>query len=326
MRTNYTIEDHHYDVELFEKDCKTPPSGPTSFPIVFYDQTNNVDTVNKVNDIELKFLYDQAIVEESSLWKANKTGGCVEFCIRLNNYLSEPPLPMNDFYLLVNFLEVKYKIEVDSLTDFNTTIDIFRTDALEEKEFIDYEENIDVFQCNDDYLEISNPLPLTQGDFLQICVETEYGSKFGVHSIKELDVSQDGSKLYPYIDDFITSRLAATSCKMSNSTSAICKAKVQLIALYFDEYDPSDLFVNGTVKLDYVGDRRLSVDVPLNLRPSKHGIDESRMLTEETAASSFGLEVALQNSEDVESSASSKAAVQLLVSAVIAFFGAAVIV
>ena len=55
MSTNYTIEDHHYDVEFFEEACQTAPS-PEQFPISFYDQKNAPDSVNKINDVELIFM------------------------------------------------------------------------------------------------------------------------------------------------------------------------------------------------------------------------------------------------------------------------------
>jgi len=286
MSTNYTIEDHHYDVELFEYDCKTAPSGPTIFPIVFYDQENSADNVTKINDVHLTFLYNQTLVQESSFWTANKTGGTAKFCLRFNNYLSETPpisyysVPEIEKYdLQVNFLEVLYEIQVDSLTDFEAdpSIEIIRRNATKGgDEYINYEEDIEAFVCNDAYQPLAD-IVFTQGDYVNICVETVDGSAFEVHSIKDLVVSQwDAMASTPYVfsdfeyvADFVDSPLAESSCIDSNTTDAICKAKVQLIADWFDQtqIDASAgvLNVDGTVKLDYLG-RRLSVDVPVNVR------------------------------------------------------------
>jgi len=63
--------------------------------------------------------------------------------------------------------------------------------------------------------------------------------------------------------------LAESECKedAKNTSVAVCKTKMQLLSAYFDLDNPDNLFANGTVKLDYIG-RRLSVDVPLNIRYS----------------------------------------------------------
>ena len=91
-------------------------------------------------------------------------------------------------------------------------------------------------------------------------------------------MSQDNSKLYPYIDNYITSPLAFTICTGSNTTGAICRTKMQLVSSYFDSESPSDLFANGTVKLDYVG-RRLHIDVPLTVK-MKHPLTDDTMMHE----------------------------------------------
>jgi len=308
MRTTYLLDDRSYDVELFKKDCVTPPTGIDSFPLVFKDGTETLISTSTTKEIstELEWTYNQTKVESSDLWTANKTGGYSEFCIKLSNYLPTEVTEADPFYREMHFLEARYKIEVDSLTDFNTTIDVTRINATDGNadgtEFINYEEDIIVYQCEDDFSEILSPPPLTQGDFLQLCVTTQAGSKFGVHSIKELDVSQEDSSpdLYPYIDGFIPSSIAFTACIDSNTTSAVCRAKMQLVSVWFDLDDPADLFANGTVKLDYVG-RRLSVDVPLNVRSSFANVEGGRSLAEED--SQFGIEVQIESNSDGESAA-----------------------
>jgi len=305
LRSSYLLDDRSYDVELFKVDCVTPPSGIDSFPLVFKDKAEVLLSTSNTKEIktELEWTYNQTKVEMSDIWYANKTGGHLDFCIKVNNYLKENEDP---FYREIHFLEVKYRIEVDSLTDFNSTIETFRLDALDGNadgtEFINYEEEIEVFQCRDDFTEITSPVPLTQGDFLQVCVHTEDGSKFGVHSIKELDVSQEDNTpdLYPYIDGFVPSPLAETVCKDSNTTVAICRAKMQLLSSYFDLDNPANLFANGTVKLDYVG-RRLSVDVPLNIQYNKDDSVEGgdRMLAGEDGQS-FGMNIEVSSEESDE--------------------------
>ena len=304
LRTTYLLDDRNYDVELFKLDCVTPPTGIDNFPLIWKQATEQHLTDGSIREIEteLEWTYNQTLVESSDIWTANKTGGYSEFCIKVNNYLPEEGGGPDPFYREIQFLEVQYRIEVDSLTDFNTTIDVFRIEATDGNadgvEFINYEEEIEVYQCRDNFDEITSPVPLTQGDFLQLCVTTVADSSFGVHSIKELDVSQTDTTpdLYPYIDGFITSPIAFTECIDSNTTSAVCRAKMQLVSVWFDLDEPDDLFANGTVKLDYVG-RRLSVDVPVSLRYGKaasNAVGAARDLAEEEGGPSFGIEVSIE--------------------------------
>ena len=315
--TIYLLDDRSYDVELFEKDCLTTPTYLNGdifrFPLKFRaaDETESGAPDYDITT-KLDWEYNQTMIETSSLWTANKTGGYSEFCIRVNNYLPSSVWDGNSvgadpWYREMHFLEATYKIEVDSLTDFNTTIDVIRTNATDGGEdFIDYEEEIVVYQCEDDFTQISPVVELTQGDYLQLCVRTQPGSRFGVHSIKELDVSQDDMNLYPYVDGYLDSPLTFTECTDSNTTVAICKAKMQLLSAYFDDYTPSDLFANGTVKLDYVG-RRLTVDVPMNANLGGRNIvgeGGSRMLAEEEGGG-FGITIELDGSNQKESDAAS---------------------
>ena len=311
MATKYILDDHHYSVSLYKNDCLNKPTPTNAISLVLDDIKN--DIVNSENNVGLMFLYNQTSVETSDLWTANKTGGYSEFCIKVRNFLEEDGNPLGRE---IHFLEVFYRVEVDSLTDFNATIDVARIDATDGGiEEINYEEEIEVFQCKDDYSKINSPVPLTQGDFLQLCVTTIDGSKFGVHSIKELDVSQedDTPSLYPYVDGFVDSPLAESKCLDSakNTSAAVCKTKMQLLSAYFDLDDPAELFANGTVKLDYVG-RRLSVDVPVSLRyshdDSSAGLaGADRILAEEDREPSFGIEVGLSGGDGSASDASTSA-------------------
>jgi len=327
MSTKYKLDDQFYDISIYKNDCETLPeitnpnnSDFSSFysnyviRILGNDVNNIVNTVDSgsgVNDVEIKFLYDQDTVQDSNLWTANKTGGNVEFCVKLRNYLNNPE---DSTFTEIHFLEVLYKIEVDSLTEFEKGIEITRLEATEGGvEQIDYEETIEAFFCDDEFLTSpdGDARPLTQGDFAQICVRTRTGSAFGVHSIKDLNVYQiDGAggslgATYPYVDNFIDSPLASTVCDTNNdnTTDAVCYAKIQLLASYFTEDEPKSLQVNGTVKLDYVGRRRhLSVDVPVSLKVGngdQGGVDRSlQAAAEDDGGNSFSKTIELASSTE----------------------------
>ena len=321
MSTKYKLDDQHYDISIYKNDCKTVPeiTNPDNtesdknyvIRILGDDVDNIVNTVGSgVNDVEIKFLYDQDIVQDSNLWTANKTGGNVEFCVKLRNYLEN----LDSTYTEIHFLEVVYKIEVDSLTEFEKGIEITRLEATEGGvEQIDYEETIEAFFCDDAFATSpdGDARPLTQGDFAQICVRTRTGSAFGVHSIKDLNVYQtDGAggslgATYPYVDNFIESPLASTVCDINNdnTTDAVCYAKIQLLASYFTEDEPKPLQVEGTVKLDYVGRRRhLSVDVPVSLKVGNgnHGGGDRNLqaTAEDDSSNAFSKTIELASSTE----------------------------
>lgn len=306
LRSSYVLDNRHYDVELYKSDCETSPTGidgDTFFPLVFKNATQNI--VGTKNEIELEWTYDHSNIMSSDIWTVNATLLYSEFCIKINNYYEINGCP---FAVPINFHKMRYRIEVGSLTDMSNNIDIIRLDDLDggTDEIINYDEQIEVFQCEDDYSEIASPPPLTQGDFVQLCVTTVDGSKFGVDSVKELDISQkdDTPSLYPYVDGFIDSPLAMSDCKADakNTRDAVCKTKMQLHSGYFDSGDPVDLVANGTVKLDYVG-RRLSVDVPMHMRRDDiphEGVEEDRSLTEEWKEASFAIDIAISVSDDVD--------------------------
>lgn len=323
LSTNYSINDHHYDIELFEEDCLTTPSGPTNFPLEFYNAINDASNVTYNNDIELQFVYDQAKIQESSLWTGYPDGrGEAKFCIRFNNYLSKPgdvnyygPSGSDDpFYLQINFLEITYNIVVDSLTDFqiDSNIDITR-DGSEDggTQFINYEENIIAYTCDTSFQNVS--LEYAQGDFVNICVETVEGSAFEVHSIKDLTVLQMNETATPavpilqfdYVSDFRDSPLSVSQCRHSNTTAAVCMTKMQLLSSWFGadtmSVSDSELYVTGSIRLDYLG-RRLSVNVPLNVRVGGYADEQKRVdiraLTENPSA---GFALKLLMTDGVES-------------------------
>jgi len=199
-------------------------------------------------------MYNQSVVQSSNLWTANSTGGDVDFCIKLSLYSN------SSNGILFNFVETIYKVQVDLTSGFSTNVDVVRTAANDGgAEIIDVEEDILAYQCDDAFEEVTSPPQLTQGDSLQICVETNGTSVYEVGKIKDVVVSQNGTKSFDYVTSFEDSYWASSLCTSINTTASKCKVKMQLLGDYFTDTDPSDLIVSGFVKMDYVG-RRLVGD------------------------------------------------------------------
>jgi len=280
----YNISDRDYAIEVFKTDCLTPSNG---LPLV-----ETIDAKEGgANSLKAMFVYNQTVIQSSSLWSANTTGGDVDFCLKLSLYSN------SSNGILFNFIETIYKIEVDLTTGFSTQVDAIRTASGDGGvETIDIDENVTVYQCNDSYVEIESPPALTQGDALQICVETEDDSMFEVGNFKDVTVSQNGTKTYKYVSNFVDSYWASTSCIGTNTSVSVCKLKIQLLGEYFSDSDPVNLIVEGDVKMDYLGRRRV-----LKMKSSSGGNierdgnrDDRRSLDEkqyENAGADFTLEV-----------------------------------
>ena len=236
-------------MEVFKTDCATPTDGLT---LINTNDSKDSATGTGTNHVEVTFLYNQSVVQESNLWTSNSTGGDVDFCLKLSMYSN------SSNGILFNFMDTIYKVEVDLMSGFSTEVDVVRTTAGDGgMNIFDVDENITVYQCDDSYNVITSPPVLTQGEALQICVETEDGSAFEVSSFKDVKVSQNGTKAFDYVTNFADSYWASSSCKDTNTPASVCKLKMQLLGHYFSDADPADLTVEGVVKMDYLGRRVL---------------------------------------------------------------------
>lgn len=121
-------------------------------------------------------------------------------------------------------------------------------------------DTIRAYPCNEDYSEIQQPYLQSQGCFARLCLQAPTEFMLHTNSIKEVTVTQAQNEPYQYIDNFIPSSLANTTCTLSDIGS-FCKIQIQLLSEYFDTPNPADLDVSGVV----LRERRLSVEVPLKV-------------------------------------------------------------
>lgn len=256
--TAYNISDRDYNIEVFKDDCYTP-SGDLAL-------TTTVDSKSSgQNHLEAAFLYNQTVIQSSNLWTASSTGGDVDFCVKLSLYSN------SSGGILSNFIETIYKIEVDLTAGFSTAVGVLRTAAGNGGvERIITDENITVYQCNDSFDELTLPPPLAQGDALQICFMTDNDSLFEVGAVEDVTIRQNGTMAFDYVTSFVDSYWAVSSCMAINTTVSKCKVKIQLIGAYFSDAYPTNITVSGSVKLDYLGRRRLGYV------GGEHGMDEMR--------------------------------------------------
>jgi len=265
FNTGYNISDRFYDVQILEGDCKTPSD---DFPLFYVNETLS----EHYNDLNITFLFNQSRIQEGELWRNTQTGGDINFCVRVTLYLDP------EFSRKVNFHNTRYKIEVDLLSEFMEELELYRMNATDGgTQYIDYDESLISYQCDDEWNEIDTVEIYSQGSYAQICIETVSESSFEINTVKDVLVKRadDSSKTYQYVADFIDSPLAKTICQYQNTRIARCMVQLQLISSFFEEENGVELEMTGTVKLDFLGfrglhNRKLSIDAPLNFRARHH--------------------------------------------------------
>merc|ERR1712038_1381631 len=89
-----------------------------------------------------------------------------------------------------------------ALSSFSSRVQVmseYSTDV-EELDVVNSEENIIAYRCDSSFNELdlySSP-SLTQGGYLDICVETERGSEFFVGGFKDVVVTQNDDERIPF--------------------------------------------------------------------------------------------------------------------------------
>ena len=306
----YQVVDKEYGYELYKTDCKTRLSPADAFPL--YSSTDSV--TDGVKDVELRLFYNQTLLESSNLF--DSTDSTLNFCLRLilfttitNRERKLNTLVQNKRELSTtfhNFIDTTYSIVTNASDPFSSTVSLEATSTTGFGLMaINFEENITAYQCDDNFDVLTSIPALTQGDSLQICVETEDGSAFEVGGIKDVTVDQNGTKSFDYVSSFVDSYWSKSSCVSTKTFAAKCKVRMQLLGAYFMDDNPNDLTVTGFVKMDYLGgagrrrhlllehemEEEYGTDVTINQR-NLQGI----------SGSAFTLDVGLANSGSSASS------------------------
>ena len=287
----YNVSNRDYEFDVFQEDCTT---------IVEY-ALGETESVNSLGDGFLNVTASLAISQEdiendASIWTSSINGGEIRFCVVMSLFLKH-----DNEDVLMNFHETVYRINVDKTSDFEL-VDIVaeRTGAQDGgSEFIDYEENITAFQCNDDYTMISPVRPLSQGDILQVCVLVEdNNSIFEVDYVQDMNITQPDNDDSPVMvvsnrTNFAYDALTFTECNGGNNQ--ICRVKFQLLASFFGKSEPPDLTVSGIIKLKLkTTARRLYQSMDSGLFHYIHNTGSKRKL-EGNEGTDFALDVELSN-------------------------------
>jgi len=287
---DFKISNRDYKIDVFQSDCTIPVNDALEM-----NKEDTKDLGNGFQNVTVSLDVNQTMVEgsNSDIWTSTTTGGEIKFCLTMSLFLNET----ND--ILVNFLSTTFKIIVDMTTAVGD-----KTAGFEVKDIltatkevlnatdgnVDYEENINAFQCEDNY-EISSPRSLNQGDILQVCIQVgDPTSIFEVSEVYSFTIQQNPNITVNVISDNGDLLLypALTDVETEIGVNNIIKVKFQLVGDFFNTQAVTlpPLTVTGNVLLALKSRRLQDSTVPLH-----NSLSVSRNLQEQN--SKFSLEVDL---------------------------------
>jgi len=247
---DFNISNRVFDIDVFQNDCVTSVIGALK-------ETETVTGLgNGFKKVAVSVEIDQAEIEGDNVWTSSANGGEIDFCIVMKLFLNETRRD------LIQFMETQFKIIVDTTAQF--TISEITTDRISARsggvENIDYEVDIDAYQCEDDG---SRKIPtlMTQGDIMQVCVmvDESTSSIFEINQIYSFNITQ-GTGGTPvkvlYNDGNSMQYPTLTDVEKIDLPNNIIKVKFQLLGSFFSHDDPDSLKVSGIVKLALTKTRR----------------------------------------------------------------------
>ena len=297
---SYNISNRQYNFDVFREDCVTEVDG------VLEESLTTSSLGGGFSNVTASLAINQQKIEDNSdVWTSSINGGQIKFCVVMSLLMKD-----GDENVVVNFLDTVYTINVDQTTGF-TEDDIAteRTAARDSRtEEIDYEVDIIVFQCNDDYTAKLPLSALSQGGILQVCIQVENSeSKFELDYVRDMNITQADNEDSPVMvvsnrTNFAYDELTLTEC--SGGDNQVCRVKFQLIGSFFQESAPPKLSVSGVVKLKLKTSRRRNLDELSTAGVNVREIDvlKPRNLDENTDLNTFTLDIELSNEVDYSAS------------------------
>jgi hypothetical protein len=245
FKYNYTgdlVANKFLEVQLFQADCVTAADADALVMV------NNTDGDHELH-IDLDII-QETITNSTHYQKITPGEAAISFCLRVDyNYIDGVDPPES-----INFYETNVTITVDLTANFTlTNIVAARTSADSEAADIKLDYPVEAYICADDNSIITDPDPLTQGSFLQVCVKIDADvttDNVLVEDILTFVVSQPSNPLSSdseTITNAATDPLTDKVCR----ESGICNVKTQLLSKFFTEASPGLLRIDGVAILAF---------------------------------------------------------------------------
>lgn len=325
LSQSYNISNRAFDVKYYKDDCKSELVNSISQErnVRNSDETNgfiNLQSTVILNSTEVFYAEGR---EHDHIFIGDENGGFITLCIRTDIFLTD------DKKVSMNFIEKKVNITVDlksGSVSVKEGVDTNRDEAATEKDIsFDYSIYLETYECDTNKAgdKTANAVTYEQGSVLNICIQSTNSEIIEVESITnmliEQDVDTDGKNFMYISNGNYNDDITYVDCD-TNSSPNICISELNLLAMFFEEANPPDLKISGSVSITVAsGEPRLLRGVELLLEPS----DKGRALEtrEEPETGRFDLTVDLGSSTMASTSKANKSGAFLL--PVSAFIGGA---
>jgi len=280
-------------VTIFQSDCSTPLYN-NEFVLLSDDV---VSSGNGYKTIEVLMLVNNATALATSPI-FNATSSSAHFCIRTGLHYDSSTAIENE----VHFLETVVTLHIDlsaEVSTFEVTADLDRLEAELDQKDINYDAYVTAYLCDEEKTSVSE-LSLNQGDILSVCVRSIEGGVF-VNAFTSLDLVQGGVIKFQAITGGAINILTENDCD-----GGICQAKIQLLALFFEEDQPDDLEVIGEVALGFTSSRTRRVEMKALISPPQllrdtHENSKRKVQEEDKDTGKFDVSVSLAAKDHVSS-------------------------
>lgn len=263
IRTDFSVSDRDYGVEIFLRDCESATDVPS------LDFSDKASSTPGFVDVRVDAIVNPADLEASvGVWENNDDRSSFQFC--LSTYLRS-----NGGDVVVRRNDV-FRVGVNDLVGgfFVDTVEITpRPEADTHDDEITLTNGgakIDAYECDPATMDrIVAPEAHEVTDIVHVCLSaTETGALF-VDEV--VDLTAKGFVAFDYVVDGVVPNgkedLSTSAC-----TNGVCLASVQLVEALFLSDDVETLSITGTVRLTVgggrvggVGEAQGSYDVSIEL-------------------------------------------------------------
>jgi len=290
LQLSYNMSKQYCGVRVVKYDCRSDlPDGIMDvdiFALEYMEDFNNVTINVELNTSE---------IITSDIYTEQDGEGGFAFCLRGELYVLGGDDISNS--LLVNFDETLFNITVGMSGEFSLGdhVDLERQGPGFYEQTMDYDEFVEVYQCDENRDELASVEALSQGSILTVCAASKDPSVVIIDQIMELKLTQ-GINEFIAIESGVETYDSLVTSDGADCVDGICMVQMMLVGKFFVEDDPDDVDLTGRVKLsipDASAGRRF-----LEVSPSERGL--------ETTEGSFELEIKVKSASQTDSSSGYK--------------------
>jgi len=255
----FNTSNRHYGADVFLKDCLTSFDSASYFLVGVTDLTSNAP--DGFIQFNTTLTVNITALNGTSHWNTftdGTRGGWAEACVETYLEVEDTHasvLVNDDSYLKTNFKNHVLNISVSLTSDFDFTPDNshIKIEEIPRRYMItDDSEFITAYVCEADTPYVENvERTYNQGEEITICVSDNDSGIVQVENFVDLKVSQDGGNSnYNYIKDSLWNRDITTPRACIDGTTKarrVCYAKIRALPHFFENEDPADLIISGSV-------------------------------------------------------------------------------